>query len=169
MLSRITPKAALSCVSALALAAGITSRSVVGYATAQDPLPDGPGKDTTVKICGVCHEPQRVASVRLTEDGWQSTINDMITRGAKGTDQDFKAILDYLIANFKGDAPRALNVNTAEAIDLESVCGLLRKEAAAVIDYREKNGKFKTLDDLKNVPGLDFKKIDAARDRLVAL
>jgi len=145
-------------------------RGLSGHAAvAQDPLPDGPGKETTVKICGVCHEPQRVAAVRLTEDGWQSTVEDMIHRGAKGTDEEFKAVLNYLVTNFKGEAPRALNVNTAAAIDLESVAGLLRKEAAAVIEYREKNGKFKTLDDLKNVPGLDFKKIDAARDRLVAL
>src|SRR5262245_14170872 len=151
---------------------GITlvARSTPGHAAAvQDPLPDGPGKETTVKICGVCHEPQRVASVRLTEDGWQTTIEDMIHRGAKGTDQEFKAVLDYLVTNFKGEAPRALNVNSATAIDLESVAGLLRKEAAAVIEYREKNGKFNTLDDLKKVPGLDFKKIEAAKDRLVAL
>ena len=37
-------------------------------------------------------------------------------------------------------------------------------EAAAVIQYREKHGRFKTLDDLKKVPGLDFKKIDSRRD-----
>jgi len=58
-------------------------------------------------------------------------------------------------------------VNSAPQIDLEIVIGLLRKEAAAVIAYREKNGPFKTLDDLKNVPELDFKKIDAAKDRIV--
>jgi len=155
---------------AVAIGMAFVLRGTTGHAApAQDPLPDGPGKETTVKICGVCHEPQRVASVRLTEDGWQTTIEDMIHRGAKGTDEEFKAVLGYLVTNFKGEAPRALNVNSAAAIDLESVAGLLRKEAAAVIEYRDKNGKFKTLDDLKNVPGLDFKKIEAARDRLVAL
>jgi len=43
---------------------------------------------------------------------------------------------------------------------------LLRKEAAAVIAYREKNGLFKSVDDLKKVPGIDPQKIEAQKDRL---
>jgi competence protein ComEA len=131
-------------------------------------LPDGPGKDVVVRVCSNCHEPIRAASVRLTKEGWQDTIEDMIRRGAKPSDDDKKAILDYLTAHFLGEAAKPLNVNSAEAIDLESVAGLLRKEAAAVIEFRTKNGPFKTLDDMKNVPGLDFKKIDSRRDFLVA-
>jgi hypothetical protein len=34
-------------------------------------LPDGPGKDAVVKVCGFCHDPITAASVRLTRDGWQ--------------------------------------------------------------------------------------------------
>jgi competence protein ComEA len=135
-------------------------------ASAQVALPDGPGKDQMVKICGLCHEPQRAASIRLTRDGWEATIGDMIARGAKGTDEDFQAILDYLAKNFLGEAARPLNINTATSVELESVLLLLRKEAAAVIAYREKNGFFKSVDDLKKVPGVDVKKIDAQKDRL---
>jgi len=125
--------------------------------SAQVVLPDGPGKDQMVKVCGVCHEPQRAASIRLTREGWEATIGDMIARGAKGSDEDFKAILDYLATNFLGEASKPLNVNTATSVELESVLLLLRKEAAAVIAYREKNGLFKNVDDLKKVPGIDVK------------
>jgi competence protein ComEA len=158
-------------------AALIVCGTVIGArANAQNPpasgsgegLPDGPGKDVVTRVCSTCHEPVRAASVRLTKEGWTDVIEDMKKRGAKGNDQDFEVVLDYMVANFLGEAPKPLNVNSAEAIDLESVGGLLRREAAAVIDYRTKNGPFKTLDDLKNVPGLDFKKIDSRRDRLVA-
>ena len=135
-------------------------------ASAQVALPDGPGKDQMIKVCGVCHEPQRAASIRLTRDGWESTIGDMIARGAKGSDEDFQAILDYLSKNFLGEASKPLNVNTANSVELESVLLLLRKEAAAVIAYRDKNGLFKSVDDLKKVPGIDVKKIDAQKDRL---
>ena len=90
----------------------------------------------------------------------------MIARGAQGSDEDFQAILDYLSKNFLGEAARPLNVNTATSVELESVLLLLRKEAAAVIAYREKNGLFKSVDDLKKVPGIDAKKIDAQKDRL---
>ena len=124
-------------------------------------LPDGPGKETVVKVCATCHEPRRAASLRLTRDGWAAVIDDMIKRGAKGSDDEFNVVLDYMAANFLGEAARPLNVNTANAIDLESVGGLLRKEAAAVLDYRDKHGPFKTLDDMKKVPRLDLEESTA--------
>jgi competence protein ComEA len=131
-------------------------------------MPDGPGKDVTVRACGTCHEPVRAASVRLTKDGWADLIERMKARGARITDAETPVVLEYLSTHFLGEAERPINVNTAPAIDFEMVAGLLRREATAVIDYRDKNGPFKTLDDMKKVPGLDFKKIDTRRDRLVA-
>jgi len=138
-------------------------------AAAQDSLPDGPGKDVTVRVCGACHSPARSAAVRLTRGGWQDVIAKMVPLGAKGSDAELAAVLDYLSANFKGDAPKPINMNTAPAIDLESVAGLLRKEAAALIAYRTKHGPCKTLPDLKKIPGVDFRKIERRRDRLVCI
>ena len=132
-------------------------------------MPDGPGKDVTVRICGTCHETRRAASVRLTREGWSGVIEDMVRRGAKGNDEELGQVLDYLAANFLGEAQRPLNVNSASQIDLETVAGLLRREATAVLKYRDLNGPFKTLDDMKKVPGLDFKKIESRRDYLVAI
>ena len=132
-------------------------------------LPEGPGKDVTVKTCGPCHEARRAASVRLTRDGWAAVIQNMRVRGAKITDDDFPIVLEYLSTHFLGAAPQPLNLNTASQIDLEAGGGLLRREAAAVVRYREQHGRFKTLDDLKKVPGLDFKKIDSRRDALVVI
>jgi competence protein ComEA len=134
----------------------------------QDVLPDGPGRDATVKVCSGCHNVRIVASLRLTRDGWAEVVKDMVKEGAKGTDQELAQVLDYLSANFLGEAPRPINVNNAPAIDLESVIGLLRSEARALITYREKS-PCKVIDDLKQVPGLDFKKIEAARDRIVCV
>jgi len=130
-------------------------------------LPDGPGKETVVKVCSVCHQPARAASVRLTREGWQGVLEDMVKRGAKGSEADLAAVLDYLTTNFLGEAPRPINVNSAPQIDLESVIGLLRSEARALVTYSEKNGPCTAVDDLKKVPGVDFKKIEAAKDRIV--
>ena len=138
-------------------------------AAAQDSFPDGPGKDITVRVCGTCHPSARGAAVRLTRAGWQNVIAKMVSLGAKGTDEELAAVLDYLSANFKGEAPKPVNLNTAPAIDLESVAGLLRKEAAALIAYRSKQGPCKVLEDLKKVPGVDFRKIERRRDRLVCI
>jgi competence protein ComEA len=138
-------------------------------ALAQDPLPDAPGKEQVVAVCSKCHEPQRVAALRLTREGWEEVIAKMQTLGAKASDEDFQKITDYLSENFKGEAPKPINLNSATSVDLESVAGLLRKEAAAWIDWRTKHGSCNALDDLKKVPGVPFKKIDERRDRLVCL
>jgi competence protein ComEA len=152
----------------LILRAGI-SALVLGVAagSAQVQLPDAPGKDVMVRICGPCHEAQRSASVRLTREGWEEVIAKMVGLGAKGTDEELAQVLDYLAEHFKGDALRPLNLNKATAVELESIAGLLRKEAAALIAHRKKAGPCTSLDDFKKVPGVPFKKITDRRDRLV--
>ena len=59
-------------------------------AVAQGQLPEGPGKAETVRVCGVCHEPARAASVRLTRQGWEDLIAKMMSLGAKGSDEDLE-------------------------------------------------------------------------------
>ena len=131
-------------------------------------LPDAPARDLTIRVCAQCHEPQRAASLRLTRQGWEDVMQKMKGLGASAlaTDAELAQITDYLSENFKGEAPKPINLNTASAIDLEAVAGLLRKEAAAWIAYRGKT-PCKSLDDLKKVEGLPFEKIDKRRDRLV--
>ena len=147
---------------ALVLAAGAVTH-------AQGQLPDAPGKEQVVRVCAGCHEPQRVAALRLTRGGWEDVVAKMVTLGAKATDDEVKQITDYLAEQFKGEAAKPLNLNTATSVELESVAALLRKEAAAWIAHRTKNGPCKSLDDLKNVAGVPFKKIDERRDRLVCV
>lgn len=127
-------------------------------------LPDGPGKDEVVKVCGTCHPPTTAASVRLTRDGWHTKITEMVSRGAMATDDELAAILDYLATHFAGEASELLNVNTATAVQLESVLELLRREASAFIEYREKVKGYRSLDDMKKIPGVPFKKIEAKKD-----
>ena len=136
---------------------------------AQDVLPDAPGRDSTVKVCANCHAPETVASVRHTPDGWRDVIAKMVAAGAEGTEQELESVFQYLSTQFPVEAQKALNINTAAAIDLESVAGLLRKEAAAVIAHREKNGPCKKLEDLKQIAGLDYKKIEARKELLACM
>jgi len=130
-------------------------------------MPEGPARDLTVRVCAQCHEPWRAASLRLTREGWEAEVTKMIGLGARATDEEIAQIIDYLAENYKGEAPKPINMNTATSVELESVAGLLRKESAAWIAYRAKSGPCKTVDDFKKVPGVPFKKIDERRDRLV--
>jgi competence protein ComEA len=127
-------------------------------------LPAGPGKDTLIRVCSSCHSPDNVLANGQDRDGWESTITKMAGFGAQGTDEDYTEILDYLVKNFPANAP--INVNKATAAQLESGLGFTTREAEAVVKYREKNGDFKTADDLKKVPDLDAKKVDAKKARL---
>ena len=63
--------------------------------------------------------------------------------------------------------PAAYYVNTAGPVELESSLLLLKSEARALMQYRKEHGPFKSIDDLRNVPGLDFKKIENSRVRIV--
>ncbi len=138
-------------------------------ALAQDTLPEGPGKEQIINICGTCHEAAKATSVKLTREGWIETLDRMKAFGADGTTNEFAAILDYLSTHFKGDVVQALDMNTAEAIDLESVLQLLRRESAAVLQFRSKRGPFSSLDDLKGLDPAIFRKIEAKKDRIAFL
>src|SRR5262245_6824880 len=130
------------------------------------PLPDGPGKEETQKLCSRCHDIDKSVSLSQDRAGWRRTIEKMMDFGAKATDRDFNAVLDYLATNFPADDVPKINVNKAAAIEFESGLSLRRSQAAAIIRYREKNGPFKSIEDLKKVPGIDVEKIEQKKDRL---
>lgn len=135
--------------------------------TARAQLREGPGKDETEKLCKGCHEVARSVSVRQDRAGWEATMRKMIALGVKGTEAELDAILEYLVRNYPADEVPPVNINKATAIELESGLTLKRSEAAAILRYRKEHGDFKSIDDLKKVPGLDVKKIEAKKERVV--
>jgi comEA protein len=50
-----------------------------------------------------------------------------------------------------------VNLNTASATDLEGLPGIGAKTAARIVEYRQKNGPFKKIEELMNVPGIGEK------------
>ena len=50
-----------------------------------------------------------------------------------------------------------INVNTASATDLEALPGIGAKTAALIVEYRQKNGPFKKIEELMNVRGVGEK------------
>ena len=76
-----------------------------------------------------------------------------------------KKLLFVLLAwfAFATSAFAAVNVNTATKEELESLKGIGPVKSQAIIDYRTKNGPFKSLDDLDKVPGIGKATIDDVR------
>jgi competence protein ComEA len=97
-----------------------------------------------------------------TRQEWSDVIDQMGRFGAEGSDQEFDQILTYLSRHFS-----PIKVNKAAAKDLESVLDVPAAVGEAIVTYRSKNGDFKTLDDLKNVPGLEAGRIEALKARIV--
>src|SRR5579875_111897 len=115
-----------------------------------------------MRVWIACHSPESVIGMAKTREDWAALVGDMVNQGAQGSDEEFARIIDYLAANF----PAKVNVNTAGPQLLESALDLSEKEAAALVAYREQNGKFKSIEDLAKVPGVDRRKIEARKDRI---
>ncbi|MBK6672280.1 MAG: hypothetical protein IPG49_01935 [Proteobacteria bacterium] len=78
-------------------AASAMEEGIIGAPTQ---FPPGPGRPRVQLACGPCHAITVVTSARKSEAEWERTIEAMITRGARITDEEFGVILDYLVANF---------------------------------------------------------------------
>ncbi len=129
-------------------------------------LPEGPGKETLIKTCSKCHSPTNVVANGQTREGWEETTLKMVGLGAAGSDEDFTEIVDYLVKNFPPSTVK-VNMNKASASEIEGQLGFSTKQAEDIVAYREKSGSFKTAEDIKRVPQMDAKEVDARRNRMI--
>ena len=59
-----------------------------------------------------------------------------------------------------------ININTADMYKLCKLDGIGESIAASIIDYRAKNGVFKTVNDLRKVKGIGNSKLNAIKDKI---
>ena len=60
-----------------------------------------------------------------------------------------------------------VNINTATVEELKTLKGVGEKKAEAIIEYRKKNGSFKTKEDLMKVRGIGKKLFESFQERIV--
>jgi competence protein ComEA len=135
-------------------------------AGAAQTLPDGPGKAVVERMCTPCHGLENVVRARMSKDRWGNIVDDMVSRGATGTDEEIDQVINYLAANFSKSDAKKVNINKASAAELTETLDISAADAAAIVSYRTDKGSFKELKDVTKVPGIDAKKIEAAKDRL---
>jgi competence protein ComEA len=130
-------------------------------------FPPGDGREAVLRVCSKCHSPNIILAYGQNRVGWENAITKMARLGAKGSDDDYSDIADYLTAHFPPSAVQKVFVNMATDKQLEDVLGISLDEAKAIIVYRDKVKGFKSLEEMKSVPNVDTKKIDANKDHLV--
>lgn len=64
------------------------------------------------------------------------------------------------------DAYSLININDCDKEDLETLPGIGTVIAEAIIEYRDKNGKFEDIEELKNVYKIGDKTFDRIKDRI---
>lgn len=79
----------------------IASGSAVAWAQTANhaQLPDGPGLPTVKRICAACHPAEVVLGKGMSREQWGNIVSNMVSRGAKGSDEEFAQIVDYLATN----------------------------------------------------------------------
>jgi|SoiMethySBSTD1v2_1073268.scaffolds.fasta_scaffold1930088_1 competence protein ComEA len=71
-------------------------------------------------------------------------------------------------AESKTSTPALVDVNTAGVEELMSVPGIGASLAQRIVEFREKNGPYATIEDLLKVQGIGEKSLARFRDRLTA-
>ena len=127
-----------------------------------DKLPEAPAKATVVRLCTSCHDSSIITDAPRTVAGWDDMMYLMKDFGAMMTEEEWKTVFEYLVTHLA-----QLEVNKAEAAHVKLVFGVSDSVASDVVAYRDKQGGFTTIDDLKKAPGLDAGKIDALKERLI--
>lgn len=57
-----------------------------------------------------------------------------------------------------------VNINTAQQTELETLSGIGPSTALKIINYRNENGQFKNIEELKDVPGIGESKFEAIKE-----
>ncbi|PRZ31404.1 competence protein ComEA [Antricoccus suffuscus] len=123
--------------------------SVIGYVATPGlvTLPEGSRVADAIAACGGISPGADLTTVnlaRVLSDGEQIAVG--VPGGAQAS------------ATQGGTAPTGtgakVNINTASAEDFDSLPGIGPVIATRIIDFRTKNGKFKSVEDLSNVSGI---------------
>ena len=130
---------------------------ILGIALFADGAPAG-SKEAFQKLCVSCHKPEVASAGRRTRGQWEDVVEKMINKGAKGSEDEFMLVLDYLVAEHG-----RVNVNNATANEMVEVLGVTREEGEAIVKHRRASGKFEDFDALAKVPQIDVKKLEKKR------
>jgi competence protein ComEA len=144
------------CATTFVMGAALLAIAGASTASTQDPPP------AFARVCSKCHDGTRIVEGRRLRSQWEETLEKMVALGATGTDEDFEAVLEYLVR-----VHGRVNVNTAAASEIGLVLHLETGHATAIVKFREEHGKFADFDALTKVPGVPVEALRKVRDAIL--
>jgi competence protein ComEA len=112
-------------------------------------------------VCGRCHSLQLVTSQARSETEWMGLLQKMADLGARGSDEQFDAVVRYLRARLT-----FINVNEASADELVRILGVPSAVAEAIVTRRQTR-RFSDLADLETVGGINRAAMDVRESRIL--
>jgi competence protein ComEA len=143
----------------LLAAAGLCAVTV---AAQEESFPEAPGREVFQAVCSACHMPSKVLDKQWTRAEWKDKVLEMLQEAPDVTEIEREQIVDYLARNFA----KRVNVNKATPGEIEAGLEISGKDAAAIVAYRGASGGYKSLADLKKVPGLDARVVESNKRRV---
>ena len=147
----------------VALAAGQDRPGGQGRDTWADNLPPGQGKELAAKQCSNCHSLERTVQLRTSREVWETTVYDMVGRGAPIFLDEAKEMITYFSNVFGPNAPPLIDVNRVSKDELLKFPGFTPELANRLLAYREANGPIASRDQVREILGLDEKAFENIR------
>lgn len=132
-----------------------------------------------IEKAGGLNEDADISNINLAyilEDGMKikiPSINDVTQNEAKEENEENyiskengENVISFSDNSFsrKNSKENTVNINTATQTELETLPGIGTSTALKIINYRNENGRFETIDDIKNVSGIGDVKFNNIKD-----
>lgn len=130
-------------------------------------LDEGSRIEDAINIAGGLTESANISNVNLAyplEDGQKIYIPNI---NENTEEYIVKENGEGIVEDSKNSSSGRININKADTDQLCELPGVGESLASRIVTYREENGKFKSIEDLKNVSGIGEKKFESLKEYIV--
>lgn len=131
-------------------------------------IKEGSRIEDIIEAAGGLTENADITNVNLAfvvEDGMKiriPSINEEKTDEDYITEDSGKGVI--MTDENTSTSSSVININTASESELEQLPGIGPSISSRIVEYRNKNGKFKSIEDIKNVTGVGDSKFEKIKD-----
>ena len=126
-------------------------------------LPDGSRVDDAIQAAGGLTQEADMSSINRAEfllDGQKIYIPSL------ALDEEGNVVEGAVNGSAVAGASDKVNINTADSTQLQTLSGVGPATAQKIIDYRQSNGSFTSIEDIKNVSGIGDKTFEKLKDHI---